>query len=98
MGKKIVYFISNEDKTGIELALENKEDKLTLCLIQNAVYSGNKKEIIISTALDQGINIIACKNDVEIRGLNKYIYEQIKLLDYGEIIDEVLTNDSIINI
>jgi len=98
MTKKIIYFISNEEKTGIELALENKEDDLTICLIQNAVYSANKTEKILSDALSRDINVIACKEDVERRGLNKFIFEQVKLLSYGEIIDEVLSNDSIINI
>ena len=97
MGKKIVYFITGEDKTGIELALENKEDEKKICLLQNAVYFANKTVKEISNAINQGIGVIACKEDVEVRGLKDLIFEQVELKDYGEIIDIVLANDSIIN-
>lgn len=97
MGKKIIYFITNEDKTGIELALENKEDEKTICLLQNAVYFANKHVKEISSALNMDIKVVACKEDVDIRGLNKYVFTEVELKNYGEIIDIVLANDSIIN-
>ncbi len=98
MGKKIVYFITNKDKTGLELALENKEDEKTICLLQNAVYFANKSVKETSSAINQGIKVIACKEDINIRGLNKYIFDKVELKDYGEIIDIVLANDAILNI
>ncbi len=98
MGKKIVYFITSQDKTGLELVLENKEDDKTICLLQNAVYLANKTVKETSDALNQGIKVIACKDDVNIRGLNKVVFDNVELKDYGELIDIVLANDSIINI
>lgn len=98
MGKKILYFITDEDNTGLKLALENKEDDITICLLQNAVYFANKTVKEISEALEQNKTVMACKEDVEIRGLKNLIFNKIKLIDYGEIIDTVLANDSIINL
>ena len=43
------------------------------------------------------IKVVACKEDVDIRGLNKYVFTEVELKNYGEIIDIVLANDSIIN-
>lgn len=97
MGKKILYFITDEDKTGIELALENNADDITICLLQNAVYFANKTVKEISEALERGKKVIACKEDVEIRGIGTLIFDKVQLLDYGKIIDVVLANDSIIN-
>ncbi len=98
MGKKIIYFITGEDKTGIKLALENRSDEITICLLQNAVYFANKTEKQIEDALNNNKTVIACKEDVEIRGLKNLIFDKVKLLGYGEIIDEVLANETIINI
>ncbi|MFX0099450.1 MAG: DsrH/TusB family sulfur metabolism protein, partial [Candidatus Hodarchaeota archaeon] len=68
---KILYFITSEDKTGIELAMENKDDKVSLVLMQNAVYTATKKESSISEILNQGKVIYASKKDVELRGIQK---------------------------
>ena len=97
MGKKILYFITDEDKTGIELAIENDKDEITICLLQNAVYFANKTGKEIEEALNKNKIVIACKDDVEIRGLKNLIFKNIKLLDYGEIIEEIISNESIIN-
>jgi len=97
VGKKILYFITDEDKTGIKLALENKDDDITICLLQNAVYLATRAGKEIEEALNNNKQVIACKDDVEIRGLKNLIFENVKLFDYGEIIEEVLSNDSIIN-
>ncbi|GAH40432.1 unnamed protein product, partial [marine sediment metagenome] len=43
MGKKVLYFITSEDITGVELASEHSgEDAVTILLLQNAVYFANK--------------------------------------------------------
>lgn len=98
MSKKVIYFISSQDKTGLKLALENKNDEKTICLLQNAVYFANKNIKETGEALNQGLKVIACEEDINIRGLKRYIYDNVELKDYGEIIDIVLSNDSIINI
>jgi len=97
MEKQILYLISDEDKTGIELALENKDVDITIVLIQNAVYFATKNNKTISEALEQNMNVIACKEDVDRRGLNNLIFEKIKLCKYDELIDVILENQSIIN-
>jgi len=97
MGKKIVYFITGEDDTGIKLALENTNDYVTICLLQNAVYFGNKITKEISEAINQNKIVIACKEDVVVRGIKNLIFDQIKLQNYSEIIDTVILNDAIIN-
>ncbi|MFO7794681.1 MAG: DsrH/TusB family sulfur metabolism protein [Promethearchaeia archaeon] len=66
--------------------------------MQNAVYFANKNIKEIGDALDQGLKVIACEEDITIRGLKGYIYDNVEIKDYGEIIDIVLSNDSIINI
>lgn len=97
MGKKILYFISDEDKTGIELALENTNDEITIILLQNAVYFAIKANKAVSEALDREMNVFACKEDIDIRGLTNLIFEKVKLCNYEELIDVILVNDSIIN-
>ena len=97
MGKKILYFISDEDKTGIELALEQKDVEITIALIQNAVYFAIKTNKSISEALERNMNVIACKEDVDIRGLNKMIFNKVKLCNYENLVDKIIENDSIIN-
>jgi len=97
MEKKILYFITSEDATGISLALENQEDDISILLLQNAVYFASKQNSEISKALNQNRTVAACKDDVEIRGLKNLIFEKVNLINYEEIIDLVLTQDTIIN-
>jgi len=97
MEKKILYFITSEDATGINLALENQEDDISILLLQNAVYFASKRNSEISKALNQNRTVMACKDDVEIRGLKNLIFEKVNLINYEEIIDLVLTQDTIIN-
>ena len=96
MAKKL-YFISSEDDTGIKLALENKEDEITVLLIQNAVYFATKTNKEISEALKQNFTIMALKEDVEARGLQNLLQNDVKLIDYGEVVDKTFESDSIIN-
>lgn len=98
MTKKIIYFITSQDITGLKLALENKDDEKTICLLQNAVYFANKTVKETSDALNQGIKVFACKEDVNIRGLDNHILDKVEIKDYGEIIDLVFNHDTIINI
>ena len=54
MGKKVLYFITSEDITGVELAMEHTdEDDVTILLLQNAVYFANKSNSSVSQALNQ---------------------------------------------
>lgn len=98
MGKKALYFITSEDKTGLEIALENKEDDVTICLLQNAVFFANKTNKLISEALNQNKKVLAVKEDVEKRGLNNIISDKVSVIDYGAVIDKIFEHDSIINL
>lgn len=98
MGKKVLYFITSEDITGVELAMEHTdEDDITILLLQNAVYFANKSNKAISQALNQKKTVAACKEHIDLRGLNKFISDKIKLVTSEEVIDLIFENDSIIN-
>lgn len=98
MGKKVLYFITSEDITGVELASEHtEEDAVTILLLQNAVYQANKTNKMVSTALDKNVTIVANKEDVEIRGIKNFISDKVKLIAYDEVIDLIFANDTIIN-
>jgi len=96
MAKKL-YFISGEDDMGLDIALESKGDDITILLIQNAVYFGTKPNKKIGEALRQNYKVVALKDDIEARGLEKLIQDGISLTDYNGVIDITFENDSIIN-
>jgi sulfur relay protein TusB/DsrH len=98
VGKKVLYFITSEDITGVELAMEHTDDDdVTILLLQNAVYFANKSNKAVSQALNQKKKVVACKEHVDIRGLNKFISDKIRLVASEEVIDIIFENDSIIN-
>jgi sulfur relay protein TusB/DsrH len=98
MGKKVLYFITSEDITGVELAMEHTdEDDVTILLLQNAVYFANKSNRSVSQALNQKKKVAACKEHVDIRGINKFISDGIKLVASDEVVDLIFENDTIIN-
>lgn len=101
---KILYFITDMNPIGIRLALEykaeHKDNDVGICLLQDAVYfaSKRKKDGNIAEAMKNGIPVHVAKKDVELRGLTKLLQKEIKILDYNEIIDLVLTYERIVNI
>jgi sulfur relay protein TusB/DsrH len=98
MSKKVLYFITSEDITGVELASEHsEEDAVTILLLQNAVYFANKTNKMVSKALDKNVTIVANKEDVEVRGIKNFISEKVKLIAYDEVVDLIFANDTIIN-
>ena len=98
MGKKVLYFVTSEDITGVELAMEHTDDDdVTILLLQNAVYFANKANKSVSQALNQNKKVAACKEHIDIRGLNKFISDKIKLVASDEVIDLIFENDTIIN-
>ena len=98
MGKKVLYFITSEDITGVELAIEHtNEDDITILLLQNAVYFANKSNKTILQALNQNKSVTACKEDIDIRGLTNFISDKIKLVASEEVIDMIFAHDTIIN-
>jgi len=98
MGKKVLYFITSEDITGVELAMEHTDDDdVTILLIQNAVYFANKSNKAISQALNQKKNVAVCKEDIDIRGLSKFISDKIRQVASDEVVDLIFENDTIIN-
>lgn len=98
MGKKVLYFITSEDITGVELAMEHSdEDDVTILLLQNAVFFANKSNKAVSQALNQNKTVAACKEHVDIRGLSNFISDKIKLVTSDGVIDLIFENDSIIN-
>ncbi len=98
MGKKVLYFLTSEDITGVELASEHtEEDAVTILLLQNAVYFANKTNKMVSNALDKNVTIVANKEDIEVRGIKNFISDKIKLIAYDEVVDLIFANDTIIN-
>jgi len=98
---EILYFITDMDMMGIKFALENKDNEVGIALLQDAVYFGCKGKNgsgILAEAIERGISVFAAKKDVELRGLKKLIRPEIKILDYGEIIDLIIKYEKIINI
>ncbi len=98
MARKVLYFITSEDITGVEIAMEhNAEDEVTILLLQNAVYFANKFNKSVSQAINQNKTVIACDEHVKKRGITKFISEKIKLITTDEVVDLIFENDSIIN-
>ena len=98
MSKKVLYFISSEDITGVDLAIEHSsDDDVTILLLQNAVYFANKSNKAIAQALNQNKEVFARKEDIVLRGLGSFIPGKIKLINSDEIIDLIFANESIIN-
>ena len=98
MGKKVLYFITSEDITGVELAMEHTdEDDVTILLLQNAVYFANKSNKAVSQALNQNKTVAACKEHIDLRGLTNFISDKIKLVATEEVVDLIFENDAIIN-
>jgi sulfur relay protein TusB/DsrH len=98
MGKKVLYFLTSEDITGVELASEHtEEDAVTILLLQNAVYFANKTNEMVSKALDKKVTIVANKEDTEVRGIKNFISDKIKSIAYDEVVDLIFANNTIIN-
>jgi len=98
---KILYFVTDMEPMSIKLALEHKDSEVAICLLQDAVYFGCKGKsgnATVAEAIKRGAHVLAAKKDVELRGLNKLIHPEIKVLGYGEIIDLVLDYERIVNI
>jgi sulfur relay protein TusB/DsrH len=98
---KILYFVTDMDPTSMRLALEHRDSEVGICLLQDAVYlgcKGRKENGTLVEAKKRGIHIFAAERDVELRGLTKLLYSDIKVLDYGEIIDLVLKFERVVNI
>lgn len=96
---KILFFLTCERKLGIDLSLESKDeaDEVTICLLQNAVYFANKANQELGDSLNK-ITVYAGKEDVTKRGIEKHLHPEVKLLDYGEVIDLVFEQDNIVNL
>ncbi|TET58032.1 MAG: sulfurtransferase complex subunit TusB [Promethearchaeota archaeon] len=98
MGKKVLYFITSEDISGVELAMEHTdEDDVTILLLQNAVYFANKSNKAVSQAINQKKSVAACKEHIDLRGLTNFISDKIKLVTTEEVVDLIFENDAIIN-
>ncbi len=98
MGKKVLYFITSEDITGVELAMEHTDDDdVTILLLQNAVYFATKANKSVSQALNQKKKVVACKEHIDIRGLSNFISDEIKLVGSDDVVDIIFENEAIIN-
>ena len=98
---KILYFVTDMDPVSMRLALEHKDSEVGICLLQDAVYfgcKGRKGDGTLVEAKERGIRVFAAKKDVELRGLTKMLYPDVKVLDYDEIIDLVLDFKRVVNI
>ena len=98
MGKKVLYFITSEDITGVDLAMEHTDDDdVTILLLQNAVYFANKSNKTVAQAINQNKKVAACKEHIDIRGLSNFIFDKIRLVASSDVIDLIFENESIIN-
>lgn len=98
MSKKVLYFITSEDSTGIDLAKEHSgDDAVTVLLLQNAVYFANKTNKSVAEVIDQNKTVIACKQHVDVRGINDFISDKISLVSTDDVVDIIFENDTIIN-
>ena len=61
------------------------------------MYFANKTNKAILNALDQKKTVAACKPHVDIRGLNDFISDNINLISMDDVVDLIITNDTIIN-
>lgn len=98
---KILYFVTDMDPMSMRLALEHKGSEVGICLLQDAVYfgcKGRKGDGMLVEAKERGIRVFAAKKDVELRGLTKLLYPDVKVLDYDEIIDLILDFNRVVNI
>lgn len=95
----LLYFVTEKDPACITLASAHKNVDVGICLLQDAVYLGvqRQKDGAFNAAVKSGIPIYAAKRDVNLRGLEKLINSEIKLLDYSEIIDLVIKYNRVIN-
>ncbi len=98
---RILYFVTDMDPMSIKLAFEHKGSEVGICLLQDAVYFGCKGKNgngMLAEALRRGMPVFAAEKDVELRGLMRLLRSEIKVLDYGEIIDLILNYERIVNI
>ena len=97
MGKTLIL-MSDTDEAGIELALSAADQEIAICLMQNAVYLSAKGKKLLDSFISQNKKVYAIENDVNLRGLKGLVYPEVKLLDYGQVIDLVLEHENIINL
>ncbi len=97
---KILFFLTCECKLGMDLALEQEGngDQVTICLLQNAIYNANKTNKQLDDCIIRDVSVYAGEEDVQKRGIKKHLHPEVKLLDYGEVIDLVLEQDNIVNL
>jgi len=80
----MLYMIdANFKKIGLEYAKMDPEAKVVL--IQDGVFTKGED-------LPDGPEIYAVKEDVEKRATGKRLGEKVKLIDYGELVDLLMSN------
>ena len=95
---KILYFITLEDDKGIRLALEDKENEVSILLLQNAVYFAQKhRGKLIGSALAQKHKILAVKEDVVLRGIQDMLHDGVVLVGHSDVADIAFEHKTIIN-
>ncbi len=95
---KILYSITLEDDKGIRLALEDKENDVSILLLQNAVYFAQKhRGDLIESALKQKHKILAVKEDVVLRGIQDMLHDGIVLVEHSDVADIAFEHKTIIN-
>ncbi|VAX21689.1 hypothetical protein MNBD_NITROSPINAE04-12 [hydrothermal vent metagenome] len=80
----MLYMIdANFKKIGLEYAKMDPEAKVVL--IQDGVFTKGED-------LPDGPEIYAVKEDVERRAIGKRLGDKVKLIDYGELVDLLMSN------
>jgi sulfur relay protein TusB/DsrH len=95
---KTLILMTDIDERAIKIAEKPDNQDISLCLLQDAVYLAAKGKKLLDSLISQNKNIYALENDIKLRGLNQdLIYSEVKLVDYGKVIDLVLENENIVN-
>ena len=95
---KILYFITLEDDKGIRLALEDKENEVSILLLQNAVYFAQKhRGELIGSALEQKHEVLAIKEDVVLRGIKDMLHDGVVLVEHSDVAEIAFEHKTIIN-
>ena len=95
---KVLYFITGESQRGIELALEDTENEVSILLMQNAVYFAQKTQgKLVGDAITQKKNVLVLKDDVDSRGIQNMLHDGVQLVAYDDVPDISFEHDTIIN-
>jgi sulfur relay protein TusB/DsrH len=84
----MLYLIDIHHKK-IAMEYAKMDDEAKVVLIQDGVY-------MTESEFPEGLDIYAMKHDVETRAIGKRLGKKVKLIDYGELVDMIMS-DKVVN-